>query len=90
MLNEGKLSDKAARILALAIKRKTIGIGRAVKDAENSEEKLDLISRQVSALSALILVGISVGGDGLLSKAGIVSGLFTEESESLPKNEKLK
>ena len=23
--------------------------------------------------------GISVGGDGLLSKAGIVSGLFTEE-----------
>ena len=25
--------------------------------------------------------GISVGGDGLLSKAGIVSGLFTEELE---------
>ena len=25
--------------------------------------------------------GISVGGDGLLSKAGIVSGLFTEEFE---------
>ena len=27
------------------------------------------------------LWGISVGGDGLLSKAGIVSGLFTEEFE---------
>ena len=25
--------------------------------------------------------GISVGGDGLLSMAGIVSGLFTEELE---------
>tara|TARA_A100001015_G_C14917198_1_gene682837 strand:+ start:854 stop:1111 length:258 start_codon:yes stop_codon:yes gene_type:complete len=25
--------------------------------------------------------GVSVGGDGLLSKAGIVSGLFTEEFE---------
>ena len=25
--------------------------------------------------------GISVGGDGLLSKAGIVSGLFTEKFE---------
>ena len=36
--------------------------------------------------------GISVGGDGLLSKAGIVSGLFTEELEeeltdTPPKNE---
>ena len=36
--------------------------------------------------------GISVGGDGLLSKAGIVSGLFTEEFEeeltdTPPKNE---
>ena len=32
--------------------------------------------------------GISVGGDGLLSKAGIVSGLFTEELMDTPsKNE---
>ena len=36
--------------------------------------------------------GISVGGDGILSKAGIVSGLFTEELEeelkdTPPKNE---
>ena len=35
---------------------------------------------------------VSVGGDGLLSKAGIVSGLFTEELEkelmdTPPKNE---
>ncbi len=35
---------------------------------------------------------VSVGGDGLLSKAGIVSGLFTEEFEkeltdNSPKNE---
>ena len=32
--------------------------------------------------------GISVGGDGLLSKAGIVSRLFIEElTDTLPKNE---
>ena len=32
--------------------------------------------------------GISVGGDGLLSKAGIVSRLFTEElTDTPPKNE---
>ena len=30
--------------------------------------------------------GISVGGDGLLSKAGIVSGLFTEEFKKEPKD----
>ena len=42
---------------------------------------MDLLSQQVSALAALTLVGISVGGDGLLSKGGILSGLFTEDLE---------
>ena len=45
------------------------------------ENKIDELSKQVSALSALVLLGISVGGDGLLSKAGVVSGLFTEDYE---------
>ncbi len=53
---------------------------------------MDLLSQQVSALAALTLVGISVGGNGLLSKTGIVSGLFMEEFEkelmaTLPKTE---
>ena len=80
-IEEGKLSDASARILALAIKKKVINKGREVRSTQDSEKKLDLLSQQVSALAALTLVGISVGGDGLLSKGGILSGLFTEDLE---------
>ena len=78
-IEEGKLSDAAARLIALAVKKKVINKGREVKSTQDSEKKLDLLSQQVSALAALTLVGISVGGDGLLSKGGILSGLFTED-----------
>ena len=80
-IEEGKLSDAAARMLALAIKKKVINKGREVRLTDDLESKMDLLSQQVSALAALTLVGISVGGDGLLSKGGILSGLFTEDLE---------
>ena len=80
-IEEGKLSDAAARILALAVKKKVIRKGREVRSTQDSDKKMDLLSQQVSALAALTLVGISVGGDGLLSKGGILSGLFTEDFE---------
>ena len=80
-IREGKMSDRAARVIALAVKRKVINKGKEVRSTKDLEAKLDLLSQQVSALAALTLTGISVGGDGLLSKAGIVSGLFTEEIE---------
>ena len=80
-IEEGKLSDAAARIISLAIKKRVISKGREVRSAETLEEKMDLLSQQVSALAALTLVGISVGGNGLLSKTGIVSGLFMEDFE---------
>jgi hypothetical protein len=82
MLKEGKLSDKAARILALVLKKKVRNIGAKVINANSVEEKLDLLSKQNSALGALILTGISVSGDGLLTKAGIVSGMFAEEENT--------
>jgi len=78
-IEEGKMSDRAARVIALAVKRKVINKGKEARNAQDIESKIDLLSQQVSALAALTLTGISVGGDGLLSKAGIVSGLFTEE-----------
>jgi len=78
-IEEGKLSDAAARLIALAIKKRVINKGREVRSTQDPDKKLDLLSQQVSALAALTLVGISVGGDGLLSKGGILSGLFTED-----------
>ena len=76
-IEEGKLSDAGARLIALAVKKKVINKGREVRLTDDLESKMDLLSQQVSALAALTLVGISVGGDGLLSKGGILSGLFT-------------
>ena len=80
-IEEGKLSDAGARLIALAIKKKVIRKGREVRLTDDLESKMDLLSQQISALAALTLVGISVGGDGLLSKGGILSGLFTEDLE---------
>ena len=62
----------------MCIRDRVINKGREVRSTQDSEKKLDLLSQQISALAALTLVGISVGGDGLLSKGGILSGLFTE------------
>ena len=80
-IEEGKLSDTGARLIALAVKKKVIRKGREVRSTQDPDKKMDLLSQQVSALAALTLVGISVGGDGLLSKGGILSGLFTEDLE---------
>ena len=80
-IEEGKLGYAGARLIALAIKKKVINKGREVRSTQDPDKKLDLLSQQVSALAALTLVGISVGGDGLLSKGGILSGLFTEDFE---------
>ena len=79
-INES-ISDSVARATALAIKRRVISKGLSVKNSDDLEKKIEELSRQVSALAGLVMLGISIGGNGLLSKAGIVSGLFTEGFE---------
>ena len=76
---EEALSDTVARGTALIIKRKIIQLGRKVRSSKDLDQKLDFVSIQLSSLAALTLLAISVGGDGLLSKAGVLSGLFTED-----------
>ena len=75
------ISDSVARATALAIKRRVISKGLSVRNSDDLEKKIDELSKQVSALAGLVMLGISIGGNGLLSKAGIVSGLFTEGFE---------
>ena len=78
-IEEGELGDAAARLIALAVKKKVISKGREVRSTRDPDKKMDLLSQQVSTLAALTLVEIPVGQDGLLSKGGILSGLFTED-----------
>ena len=77
-INES-ISDSVARVTALAMKRRVISKSRIVRSTDELEKKLDELSKQVSALAGLVMLGISIGGNGLLSKSLIVSGLFTEE-----------
>ena len=77
-INES-ISDSVARATALALKRRVISKSRIVRSTDELEKKIDELSKQVSALAGLVMLGISIGGNGLLSKSLIVSGLFTEE-----------
>ena len=77
-INES-ISDSVARATALALKRRVILKSRIVRSTDELEKKIDELSKQVSALAGLVMLGISIGGNGLLSKSLIVSGLFTEE-----------
>ena len=77
-INES-ISDSVARATALAMKSRVISKSRIVRSTDELEKKLDELSKQVSALAGLVMLGISIGGNGLLSKSLIVSGLFTEE-----------
>ena len=61
------------------MKRRVISKSRIVRSTDELEKKIDELSKQVSALAGLVMLGISIGGNGLLSKSLIVSGLFTEE-----------
>jgi len=77
IITEGTLTDTMIKGMALAIKRKAMVLGKQAQSETDMEKKMDLISRQVSAIAALTLLAVSVSGDGILSKAGIVSGLFS-------------
>ena len=73
------ITDSVARATALSMKRRVISKSRIVRSTDELEKKIDELSKQVSALAGLVMLGISIGGNGLLSKSLIVSGLFTEE-----------
>jgi len=79
-LDEG-LTDAMAKTTALVVKRKVIQNGKNVRNTQDVGRKLDYLSIQLSSTAALVLLAVAVSGDekSLLSKAAVVSGLFTEE-----------
>jgi len=87
-LDEG-LTQSLARGLALGVKRKAIAYGNNVEGTQDVAKKIDYLSKQVSAVAALALLATAVSGDGLLSKAGVVSGLFSEYQPEYKGNTKI-
>lgn len=70
------LTQSMTRGLALVLKRKVVVAGQRARQADSAEDKIDALSYQLSALAGLTLLSTSVSGDGILSKAAIVSGLM--------------
>ena len=79
-IDEG-LTDGMAKATALIVKRKVIQKGKQVRNATDIGKKLDYLSIQLSSVAALTLLAVAVSGDekSILSKAAVVSGLFTED-----------
>jgi len=79
-IDEG-FSDAMAKTTALVVKRKVIQKGKQVRSATDIGKKIDYLSIQLSSIAALTLLAVAVSGDekSLLSKAAVVSGLFTED-----------
>ena len=74
-------SDAMAKTTALALKRKVIQKGKQVRSTTEIADKIDSLSVQLSSIAALCLLAVSLSGDekSILSRAGVVSGLFSED-----------
>ena len=84
-LQEG-MTGGIAKVLAMGLKRKVIGIGNQVESAMDLEEKINLLSKQINVIAGLVLTTISVSDEkGLLSKGAILTSLFSshEPDENL-------
>ena len=79
-IDEG-LTDGMAKTTALVVKRKVIQKGKQVRSATDLGKKIDYLSIQLSSIAALTLLAVAVSGDekSILSKAAVVSGLYSPE-----------
>ena len=76
-LQEG-MTGGIAKVLAMGLKRKVIGIGNQVQSATDLEEKINLLSKQINVIAGLVLTTISVSDEkGLLSKGAILTSLLS-------------
>ena len=76
-LQEG-MTGGIAKVLAMGLKRKVIGIGNQVESATDLEKKINLLSKQINVIAGLVLTTISVSDEkGLLSKGAILTSLLS-------------
>jgi len=83
-LQEG-MTSSVARMSAIVLKKRVVGYGNRVEGTTDVSQKLDYLSKQISAVGGIALVACSLSGEGLLSKGAIFTSLFssTESDENL-------
>ena len=83
-LQEGMTSN-VARMSAIVLKKRVVGYGNRVESSTYVSQKLDYLSKQISAVGGIALVACSLSGEGLLSKGALFTSLFSsnEPDENL-------
>jgi hypothetical protein len=76
-LNEG-MTSSVARMSAIVLKKRVVGYGNRVESSTDVSQKLDYLSKQISAVGGIALVACSLSGEGLLSKGAIFTSLFSQ------------
>ena len=83
-VSEGMTSN-VAKMTAIGLKKRVVGYGNRVEGSTDIGQKLDYLSKQISAVGGIALVACSLSGEGLLSKGAIFTSLFSynEPDENL-------
>ena len=77
ILQEGGMTTSVARMSAIVLKKRVVGYGNRVESSTDIGQKLDYLSKQISAVGGIALVACSLSGEGLLSKGAIFTSLFS-------------
>ena len=84
-LQEG-MTSSIAKVLAMGLKRKCIGLSNQVESATDVGVKMNYVSKQMNTVAGMVLTAISVSDEkGLLSKGAILTSLLSshEPDENL-------
>ena len=84
-LDEG-MTASIAKVLAMGLKRKCIGLSNQVESATDVGVKMNYVSKQMNTVAGMVLTAISVSDEkGLLSKGAILTSLLSshEPDENL-------
>ena len=84
-VSEG-MTSSIAKVLAMGLKRKCIGLSNQVESATDVGVKMNYVSKQMNTVAGMVLTAISVSDEkGLLSKGAILTSLLSshEPDENL-------
>ena len=71
------MTSSVSKMSAMVLKRRVVGYGNRVESSTDIGQKLDWLSKQLSAVGGIALVACSLSGEGLLSKGMVFQSLFS-------------
>ena len=82
-ISEG-MNSSIAKVLAMGLKRKCIGLSNQVESATDVGEKMNYVSKQMNTVAGMVLTAISVSDEkGLLSKGAILTSLLSSHEPDI-------